>query len=315
VSHNIRDNSWIAEAWIATCLEARRKHDKPIALVSSFPWTRHSEVIEELTAAGVAVIDGMDNGLIAAAALMHQRDFKLRPAMVPPAGVESSIRRFWTAKLSAGSTLSEVEAMQLLQDYGVPTAAARLVQSDVEAVEVARQIAGPVVMKTAMPDIHHKTEVDGVHLNLEGDADIARVYAELGARLGPKVSIAPMVAAGVEMSLGVINDAQFGPLVMLGAGGVLIELLGDRRLALPPFDVNYALRLVDELRVTRMLRGFRGSPPGDIEGFARAASRLSVLACDLGAYLSELDINPVIVNADGAIAVDALVVAKSGDGD
>ena len=123
--------------------------------------------------------------------------------------------------------------------------------------------------------------------------------------------MAPMVGAGVEMSLGVINDAQFGPLVMLGAGGVLIELLDDRRLALPPFDAGYALRLIDELRVTRLLRGYRGAPPGDIDGFARSAARLSVLACDLGGYLSELDINPVIVNADGAIAVDALVVPKS----
>jgi len=311
VSHNVRDQAGVTEAWVATCLEARRNHDKPIAMVSSFPWTRHPEVTAELTAAGVAMIEGMDNGLIAAGALMRQRDFKSRPAIVTPDPVDVRVRESWAERLSAGETLGESEAMQLLQDYGVSSAASRLVQAEAEAVELARQIAGPVVMKTAVPGIHHKTEVNGVHLGIEGDADVARVYADLCTRLGPKVSMAPMVGAGVEMSLGVINDAQFGPLVMLGAGGVLIELLDDRRLALPPFDAGYALRLIDELRVTRLLRGYRGVPPGDIDGFARSASRLSVLACDLSAYLSELDINPVIVNADGAIAVDALVVPKS----
>jgi acyl-CoA synthetase (NDP forming) len=312
VSHNVRDQSWISDAWVATCLEGARKHDKPIALVSSFPWTRHSEVTQTLTDAGVAMIEGMDNGLIAARALMHQRDFICRPPIVVPEGVASDVREFWAARLANDETLGEMEVMTLLQDYGVETLASSLVITEVQALDAAREIAGAVVMKTAMPDIHHKTEVNGVHLNVNTDADVVTAYADLCARLGPKVSIAPMVGTGVEMSLGIVNDAQFGPLVMLGAGGVLIELLGDRRLALPPFDVDYALRLVGELRVARLLRGFRGSSAGDIMSFARSASRLSVLARDLGAYLSALDINPVIVNADGAIGVDALVVPKNG---
>ena len=310
VSHNVRDDSWISDAWIETCLIARRKHDKPVALVSSFPWTRHANSIARLAEADVAIIDGMDNGLIAAGALMAHRNFKRRPQMQAPARVSPELREGWLARLRRGDSFDETEAMALLEDYGVPNAAARPAESEEQAVTLAIAFGGAVAIKTAMPEVHHKTEVDGVRLNVSGEDEVRQVYADFCSRLGPRVSIAPMVETGVEVSLGIVNDGQFGPLVMIGAGGVLIELLGDRRLALPPFDETYAVRLINSLRVARLLRGFRGAPAVDVDSLARAASRLSVLAADLGAELAELDINPVIVNANGAVAVDALVMPR-----
>ena len=115
---------------------------------------------------------------------------------------------------------------------------------------------------------------------------------------------------GIELALGIVRDPQFGPLVLVAAGGVLVEVLHDRRLAFPPLDASRARALIDRLRVRPMLDGVRGTPPADIEALARAVARLSLLAADLGDLLDALDVNPVIVTPDGCVAVDALVVPR-----
>jgi acyl-CoA synthetase (NDP forming) len=112
------------------------------------------------------------------------------------------------------------------------------------------------------------------------------------------------------MALGIVRDAQFGPLVMVAAGGVLVELLHDRRLAFPPIDARTARRSIDGLRARPLLDGLRGAPPSDVDALADALVRLSVLADDLSDLLVALDVNPVIVSADGCLAVDALVLPR-----
>ena len=116
-----------------------------------------------------------------------------------------------------------------------------------------------------------------------------------------------MVEPGVEMALGVVRDAQFGPLVMVAAGGVLIETLGDRRLALPPLDETRASRLIDRLDARPLLDGVRGAPGADAASLALAMARLSFLALDLGNFIDSIDVNPIIVGPQGCVAVDALV--------
>ena len=132
-------------------------------------------------------------------------------------------------------------------------------------------------------------------------------YTELSSRLGPAVVVQEMAEPGVEMALGIVHDPQFGPLVMVAAGGVLIETLRDRRLALPPLDEAHARRLIDQLDARPILNGVRGAPPADVDSLAQAMSRLSVLAWDLGDLIGALDINPLIVGPNGCVAVDALV--------
>jgi hypothetical protein len=117
-----------------------------------------------------------------------------------------------------------------------------------------------------------------------------------------------MAPSGVEVALGIVRDPTFGPLVLVAAGGILIELLHDRALAFPPFDETGARRLIDRLQIRPLLDGVRGAPPVDVDSLARAVSRLSVLASDLGDRLVELDVNPMIVSPEGSVAVDALVV-------
>ena len=141
-----------------------------------------------------------------------------------------------------------------------------------------------------------------------GDRDaLAAAYGEMSTRLGPAVTVQEMAEPGVEMALGVAHDPQFGPLVMVAAGGVLIETLGDRRLGLPPLDRVRASRLIDRLAVRPLLDGIRAAPPADVNALSRALARLSVLAMDLGDLIGALDVNPVIVGQHGCVAVDALV--------
>jgi acyl-CoA synthetase (NDP forming) len=117
-----------------------------------------------------------------------------------------------------------------------------------------------------------------------------------------------MAPPGVEVALGIVRDPTFGPLVLVAAGGVLVELLHDRKLALPPIDEVAARRLIDGLAIRPLLDGVRGAPPSDVDALARAVSRLSVLAVELGDRIVELDVNPVIVSPSGCVAVDALVI-------
>ena len=176
------------------------------------------------------------------------------------------------------------------------------------AIAAATAAGYSVALKTAEPGTGHKTELDGVRLNLgDGDA-VAEAYDDLAARLGPTVTIQAMAPKGVEVALGMVNDPQFGPLVMAAAGGQLVEVLNDRRFALAPFDATEAQRQLDRLKMRPLLDGVRGAPPTDMVALTETMARLSVLAATLGDVIAEIDINPIIAGPNGCVAVDALVV-------
>jgi acetate---CoA ligase (ADP-forming) len=181
-----------------------------------------------------------------------------------------------------------------------------------EAVAAAARVGWPVALKTAAPGIAHKSEVDGVRLGLDGPDPLAAAYADLAARHGPRVLVAAMADPGVELALGVVRDPQFGPLVMVAAGGVLVEVLGDRRFALPPVDHRQAMAMLDRLAARPLLDGARGAPPADLAAVADAIVHLSALAADLDPLLAALDVNPLVAGPSGCVAVDALVVQAAG---
>jgi acetate---CoA ligase (ADP-forming) len=216
--------------------------------------------------------------------------------------------------LGGPEPLDEAEGLALLADWGVPAVAAEVAASVEEALAAAGRVGWPVALKTAAPGVVHKSDVDGVRLRLDGPDRVAAAYEDLAARLGPRVTVAAMAGPGVELALGVVADPQFGPLVMVAAGGVLVEVLGDRRFALPPVDHRQAMAMLDRLAVRPLLDGVRGGggPPADLDAVAQAVVDLSVLAVDLGDRLAALDVNPLVAGPDGCVAVDALVVPGLG---
>jgi hypothetical protein len=180
--------------------------------------------------------------------------------------------------------------------------------SEEAALAAAREIGWPVALKTAEPGISHKSDAGGVRLGIAGSEELRAAYADLSQRLGPHVVIAGMASPGVELALGIVRDPQFGPLVLVAAGGVLVELVHDRRLAFPPLDRSSARRLIDGLRTRPVLDGVRGAPPSDVDAVVDAIVALSALATDLGELLDAVDVNPLIAGPSGCVAVDALVL-------
>jgi len=198
----------------------------------------------------------------------------------------------------------------LLREYGIASARAEPAASADAALAAAASIGYPVVVKTGEPTIAHKSDAGGVLLGIGDPAALTAAYDDLAARLGPRVLVCQTVPAGTELALGIARDPDLGPLIVVGAGGVLVELLADRAVALPPVDADLAGRLLGELRVARLLRGARGAPPADLAAVIRAITGLSALACELGDELEALDVNPLICGPDGALAADALAIRR-----
>jgi hypothetical protein len=166
----------------------------------------------------------------------------------------------------------------------------------------------PVVLKTAVPGVLHKSDVGGVVLNIGSEEQLRVAYAEMAERLGPEALIAPMAGEGVEMMLGMRMDPQFGPVVLIGFGGIHAETLGDVVYALPPFTAEHARRCVDRLQLRPMLDGQRGRPAADVDAFCEAAAHFSVMVEAMRDTLKEVDVNPIIVHESGCTIVDALIV-------
>ncbi|MGC8470948.1 MAG: acetate--CoA ligase family protein [Acidimicrobiales bacterium] len=288
--------------------------DKPFAVLSHYPDGMDRVAAVGLRSAGVPVLEGTVSGLAALRHLFDHRDVRARPELEAPPRVAANVRCKWQERLSADEPLGEADALLLLADWGIPVARTLLADSEQEALVAARALGWPVAVKTAAPGVGHKTEQGGVVLGVSGDQALRRAYREISARLGPVVSVQQMAGRGVEIALGVVEDADFGPLVVVAAGGTLVELLADRQIALAPLDHWRARRLVEQLRCSPLLRGFRGSDPVDEDALVGAVVALSALARDLEGSLGALDVNPLVVGPRGCVAVDALVVkaARSG---
>jgi succinyl-CoA synthetase beta subunit len=203
-------------------------------------------------------------------------------------------------------------AFELLGDYGLATVATRAARTRAEAIAAAAELGYPVVLKTDEPTIAHKSDVGGVVLAIATEAQLAAAYDDLTARLGPRVSVSATAPAGVEVSVGMVRDPQVGPMIVLAAGGVFMELLTDRAVALPPVSPERARELIDRLRLRVRLAGWRGSPAADLDALVAAITAMSQLALELGDVLDAVDVNPVIASPTGAIAVDALVAVRGG---
>jgi len=255
------------------------------------------------------VLEGTRSGLLALGHLMRLRDLRAR-APVAAVAVRAERRGRWQARLAQGP-LGTVESMALLADYGVPVVTTLAACSAEQAAAAAAQVGYPVVLKTDEPGIAHKSDVGGVRLGLADPAALADAYADVAGRLGPAVSISAMAGPGVELALGVVRDPQLGPLVLVAAGGVLIEVLSDRVLAVPPLDRERSLSLLGRLRVRPLLDGVRGGAAVDVSAVADVVAAVSVLAVEVGEFIDAIDVNPLVCGPAGAVAVDALVVARA----
>ncbi|MYY81668.1 MULTISPECIES: acetate--CoA ligase family protein [unclassified Streptomyces] len=222
------------------------------------------------------------------------------------------------ALMRPGQQLSEHAAKQLLRAYGIRVPREQLVTSAAAAVRAAGLVGYPVVMKASGAQLAHKTELGLVKIGLTSASQVRDAYRELtdiaryeGVDLDG-ILVCQMVERGVEMVVGVTHDPLFGPTVTVGLGGVLVEVLRDAAVRVPPFGEDQAKAMLSELRGRALLDGVRGAAPADIDALVEVVLRVQRMALELGDDIAELDINPLMVlpRGQGAVALDALAVCR-----
>ena len=191
-----------------------------------------------------------------------------------------------------------------LADYGLKVPRRHVVGSLDQAVTWAQRIGYPVALKTAAPGVHHKSDVGGVRLDIRDEAALRAAYEDMAKRLGARMLLTQMVEKGTELALGGIGDPQFGALLMLSAGGTLIELLDDRAFALAPIDELEAERKLVSLKLRKLLAGVRGQRSAHLPSVLSTISRFSVMLADLDGLIAEADVNPLIAGPSACMAVD-----------
>jgi acyl-CoA synthetase (NDP forming) len=216
------------------------------------------------------------------------------------------------------SVLTEIESKQLIAHAGIPTVEAKLATTKRQAVALSKEIGFPVVLKLISPDVIHKSDSGGVKLGLANATQVGLAYSEVlaaakqanpGAEIRG-VSLQRMARHGTEVIVGMSKDAQFGPVLMFGLGGVFVEILEDVAFGIVPLLPRDASRMIEEIKGSALLRGHRGQPAADLGALEEILLRLSDLV-DRTPEIKEVDLNPIFAYRDGAVAADARVILES----
>jgi acetate---CoA ligase (ADP-forming) len=285
----------------AAALEA----GKPVLLVSfmSNSLTRHWRGYSQANA--LPLVEDLERGLNAIRHLIDYAACRRRFAPGRPATSKQIIRDI--AAIPARRMLTEVESKQILAQAGLPVTRELLARSPAEAVRIAAEIGGPVALKIQSPDIPHKSDIGGVHLGATTPAEVeaaARQVLENAKRNCPHAAIdgilvQEMVADGIEFILGMTYDPQFGPLIVCGAGGVTVEVFKDAAVLLPPFGREDVTAALGSLKVTKLLDGFRGAPPRDVDALVECCQCFAEFVVATEGRFAAIDLNPVFVCARG----------------
>lgn len=299
-------------------VQARQRSGKPVVLFSNLSRGFHPVVRDVLDPGSVPYLQGTREALRAIQALIDYGRF--RRVSAEPCGYTSPPElNQWRRRLTESSDpLSFIEGRSLLTDYRIRGPAEAVVSSWEEAVAAADQLGYPIAVKLLSRDVQHKTEVGGVRLGLDCAEAVAKAFQEVldsvrsnrpTARLDGVLVQAMVPAGAVEVVLGMWNDPDFGPMVLYGSGGILVELLQDSALRRPPLGRTQALEMINETRGAPLLRGFRRQPPADMNSLIDAVVSFSQLAADLGRNFAALEVNPLMVlpRERGVSAVDFLI--------
>ncbi len=221
--------------------------------------------------------------------------------------------------LKSGRTvLTEVESKQLVAEAGIPVVETKLAKTKAEAISISQKMHFPVVLKIVSPDIIHKSDIGGVKLWLANATQVGKAYTEImaAAKKANKkadiqgISVQKMARPGVEVIMGMSKDAQFGPVLMFGLGGVFVEVLKDVAFRIVPLNRRDASQMIREIKGYPLLEGYRGQEPANITALEDLLLKLSDFV-DKNPKIKEMDLNPIFAYKDSALAVDARVILES----
>lgn len=306
---------------VAQCLiKAMEKTAKPV-LASWMGGSAVAEAREKLNAAGIATYDYPDEAA-RAFQFMWQRQDRLR--RLEETNRLACCSRYCMTEAQAlirqlqnlgRLLLSEAEAKSVLKAAGIPVVDTHVARNESEASDHAESLGFPVVLKLLSPTITHKTDVGGVRLNLQNRDDVVEAFRHIQSAVSDVdfagVTVQPMVTlrGSTELILGCSYDAQFGPVLLFGAGGIWVEVMQDRVLLLPPLSPKLAHDRIQQTRIWRALQGIRGQPPADLQAIADVMVKLGDLALAVP-EIAEIDINPLLASEHGVLALDARIVLR-----
>ncbi len=222
------------------------------------------------------------------------------------------------ARSEGRTVLTEIEAKELLKQAGVSVVDTKLATSKEEAISISRQFGFPVVLKIASPDVVHKSDAGGVKLGLRTSKQVGKAYDDILGAIRQKypeaktqgVSVQKMARPGVEVIIGMSKDAQFGPVLMFGLGGILVEVLKDVSFRIVPLTKRDAREMIKEIKGYPLLEGYRGQEPVDVNNLEELILKVSNFV-EQHPEVKELDLNPIFAYKDGAVAVDARVILEA----
>ncbi len=294
---------------------------KPVIYISamSIGFTEHTKALRK-SLPNIAVLQGMDRAVGAIKALIDYAALdKEVPDIVSSSKPSARALLDKTLKRATGAALDEIGSKKLLKAYGIPVSKEAIAQTAAEAVKIAKQIGFPVVAKVVSADILHKSDIGGVVLNINNAAEVKKAFNDIAARMKrlknkPKLEgilIAQQVKADLELVVGASLDAEMGPVVLFGTGGVDIELVKDVALAGAPIDEKEARSLIARTKAGIKMKGYRGKPALHEPSAVKALVGLSSLIADAGGRIASIDVNPFLINSQTGVAVDALIVLNN----
>ena len=284
-------------AYVKAPLDASARSAKPVVVLGNLSTTIDPFQARAIRDGGVPVLEGTETGLRAVGHLLARYRRRSLPDSAP---------RLTTPGDPAKGSAREAAGLSVLASYGIPVPGFAEVDTVDAALSAGAELGYPVVLKSARAG-DHKTERGGVVTGIDCDAGLERAYLEMSGRLGPECLVAQMIGPGIQVGLGMITDPQFGPVLIVSAGGTLIELLDDRVALFPPVDVLRARMVLERLSMKPLFSGTRGQPGVDLGSLSEVIARFSELVVDAAGTLTSIDVNPVIAGAERSVAVDVLM--------
>ena len=301
--------------------EMAGRASKPVIYISamSIGFTEFTKTLRK-SLPNIAVMQGLERAVGAIKSLIDYAGLRKEvPDIVSSSKASARAMLEKVLKNAKAAALDEVASKALLKAYGIPVSKEAIAQTSAEAVKIAKKIGFPVVAKVVSADILHKSDIGGVVLNITNAAEVRKAFDTITARVKklkgkPKLEgilIAQQVEADLELVIGASLDAEMGPVVLFGTGGVDIELMKDVALAGAPLDVAEAKALIGRTKAGVKMKGFRGKPALHEASALKALVGLSNLIADAGSRIASIDVNPFLINAKTGVAVDALIVLNN----
>ena len=285
--------------------EIKNNSTKPVIAVSNYSMTIDQDMAKRFLDKGIPLIKGTREALVAIKNLLNNKKIIFNKSQHK---INENFLKW--EKFIKKNILNSANGFQLLKDYGINVADFKICQSYSEVEKNSKIIGFPVVLKTLKDNLHHKTELNGVFTDIKNLKELKVKYTDIRKRLGKNVLISKMISGGLEWSIGMKNDPDFGPAIMVSLGGTMIDLIDEKVLLMAPFSKNELKMKIRKLKSFKVLQGYRRSKKYSLEKLCETASKLSFLAFDFRKHLQEIDLNPVIILENDAIAVDNVFIFK-----